>query len=431
MITLDLKTHADKLFSPIFYEIQKPKTRYVVIRGGAGAGKSYSVQQMLLIKLMAQSKGDILVIRKYSADHRESTYKLFKQLIGSWHINGFFKFNESPDNRKITYLLNGNSFVFRGMDDPDKIKSITNIQHVFIEEANQLEQADFDQLVLRARGFENSQYFLLLNPVSENHWIKKQLCDKGGAYNEDTTELLFTYKDNPFLSEHDRKAIENTRLVSENWHRIYALGEWGVDNTANKFAWAFDSKKHLQPTTYDKGKITWATFDFNVNPLTCTIAQVYEDENRIDCIETIRLENSDIWKMCDIIKVKYPDAMWYVTGDATGVNRQAISKDNLNYYQVIRGELGLMTRQIKVPLQNPPIQENQLLVNYVLQNWTVNIDPDKCQPLINDLLYCEMGADKKILKDRSTNERYADFLDNFRYLVNVVAYDEFRSKTKM
>ncbi len=420
-VKLDLNTHAHQLFAPPFFALKSAFKRFVVVRGGAGAAKSYSVQQLLLLRLMMQHTGDILVVRKYGGDHRESTYKLFKQIIDSWNIAHWFTYNTSGDNRRITYKYNHCALVFKGMDDADKIKSITNIRHVLIEEANQLEQSDFDQLTLRPRGFGDSQLYLVLNPVSENHWIKTQLCTANGAYYDDTDELVFTYLDNPFLSVHDKKAIERTRLVSDNWHRIYALGQWGVDDMSKKFAWAFNQHKHIQPTVYQPERITWATFDFNVNPLTCTIAQVFDEEQTINCIECIRLENSDIWKMCELLKVKYPNAMWHITGDATGSNRQAISRDNLNYYQVIMHELGIHSRQMMVPTINPPIQENQLLLNYVLQNWTVNIDPDRCQPLIFDLQYVELNSQKEIIKDRSASHRNADFLDNFRYLINRVA----------
>jgi len=416
---LDLNTYADKLFAPTYFKLRQARKRFIVVRGGAGSAKSYSVHQLLLIRLMLHDKGDILIIRKFGGDHRESTYKLFKSIIESWGIAGWFVFNKSADNRRITYKPNGCAFVFKGLDDPDKIKSITKIRHILCEEANQLEQSDFDQLTLRPRGFGDSQLFLILNPVSENHWIKTQLCDDGGAYTDDTEEYVFTYHDNPFLTYHDRQAIERTALVSENFHRVYALGEWGIDDKTNKFVWAFDKNKHVQPVEYKPGEVTWVTFDFNYNPMTCSVWHADEYQQYAHCIEDIRLPNSDTGALCDLLLVKYPNALWQVTGDASGANHNAIASDGIHHYTIIKAKLGLHNRDLYIPLANPPIKRNQLLMNFMFQNWDIKIDP-KCSNMIYDLTYCETNNTGDLVKDRTKDTRNADFLDGARYLFNIV-----------
>jgi phage terminase large subunit len=440
MPTIDLNKHKDKLFAKPYYDIRRAATRFVVVYGGAGSSKSYSAHQHELISLMSRRRNDTLVLRKHSVDNVMSTFKLFEDIISSWQCKHLFRFNRSSDNRRITFIQTGAALIFKGLDDVGKLKSIAGIQRIMIEEADQITEDDFKQINARVRGVDDIQIVLLLNPISESHWIKTQMVNPPkeskdgmqieGRYNDRCTVLKFTYKDNKFLTAIDIENYESYKTIDENFYRVYVLGEWGIENKDGKFAWAFSSIKHVQPTKHNNELPTWATFDFNVDPLTCTIAQVYDDEKRIDFIECIKLENSDIWKMCERLLISYPDAIWQVTGDATGQNRQAISRDNLNYYHVIQQELGLHPRQLYVPTVNPQVQHNQLAVNYALQNWDIRIDGERCQPLIYDLTYVSMSPEKKIIKDRSSDDKYADFLDNFRYLINIVVGDEIRSKIK-
>lgn len=440
MPTLDLNKNAGKLFAKPYYEIRKASTRFVVVYGGAGSSKSYSAHQNELIQLMTRRRNDTLVLRKHSVDNVLSTFKLFEDIITSWQCKHLFRFNRSSDNRRITYIRTGASLIFKGLDDVEKLKSIAGIQRIMIEEGNQITEDDFKQVNLRVRGVEDIQITLLLNPISENHWIKTQMVNppkygndgmqSEGRYNDRCTVLKFTYHHNKFLTDEDRQVYESYKTIDENFYRVYVLGEWGIENKDGKFAWAFSSNKHVQPTHHNTELPTWATFDFNVNPLACIVAQVYREEKRIDFIECIKLDNSDIYKMCERLLVNYPDAIWQVTGDATGQNRQAISRDNLNYYHIIQQELGLHPRQLYVPSVNPRVEENQLVVNYALQNWDIRVDPDRCGPLIYDLTYVSMTADKKIIKDRTSQEKYADFLDAARYIINIVVGDEIRSKIR-
>ena len=78
--------------------------------------------------------------------------------------------------------------------------------------------------------------------------------------------------------------------------------------------------------------------------------------------------------MCDRIKAAYPFAVLFVTGDATGANRAAISKGNINYYTVIRQHLGLNAPQMKTPSVNPAVSDNRVLLNAILQNGNILID---------------------------------------------------------
>lgn len=421
-MTIDFTRNASKLFNKAFYDIRKVKTRFLVVFGSTNSSKSVSVHQSELINIL-NANYDILILRKYGTDLFDSCYALFKQQAERFGVTHLFKWSYSNEKRNITNIYTGKRIILKGVDDPDRLKSIVGIKRIILEEADQFEFTDFTEINRRVRGMDGIQIVLILNPISENHWIKKNLVDKEGAYHNDTTILKYTYLDNKWHTQEDVKEYERLKLISENQYRIYVLGEWGIEDKQKKFAWAFEHSKHVQPAIdnpelckWSAEHITWLSFDFNVNPLTCIIIQEYDDILR--GIECIKLEHSNTWEMCKVIKAKYPDAVFKVTGDSTGASHNTIAMDNLNNYQIIQQELGLHDHQLVVPSRNPSIEDNQVQVNAVLLNREVYFS-QQCQPLIYDLTYVEVDAQKKIIKDRTTDKRFSDFCDGFRYFCNV------------
>ena len=125
-MVIDFKKNADKLFSNTFYKLVNCKKKIKVLYGGAKSSKSYSAQQLEIIKIMDSSlRGDTLIIRKVQVAHKLSTYALFKIIIKGWGLESFFSFQEL----KITYRPLDRSFYFRGMDNPENIKSIAKLNH--------------------------------------------------------------------------------------------------------------------------------------------------------------------------------------------------------------------------------------------------------------------------------------------------------------
>lgn len=201
------------------------------------------------------------------------------------------------------------------------------------------------------------------------------------------------------------------------------LGE-SISLTDKPFCFAFDVKKHVGKVERNYNELIKLSFDFNVNPITCGAYQDYD--NKIRGLKSFEVPHSNIYELCDRIKITYPDAIFLVTGDATGQNTTALVRDALNFYHVILGELGISHTQLRVPGVNPKIEENQVLVNAIFEHADIMFDKDECDRLIYDCLYVEMDSNKKIVKDRSTDKKYADHLDHFRYFCNTFYGDFLR-----
>ena len=136
-------------------------------------------------------------------------------------------------------------------------------------------------------------------------------------------------------------------------------------------------------------------------------------------IEQIKLENSNIYNLCDYIKAKYNGCMIVITGDATGRASNALVQDNINYYTVIKAQLGLSNSQIRVHTINPSLQENRVLVNSILHNKNVLLDEENCKGLIFDLEHAQVLPDGTLDKtDRNDPTKQLDALDCFRYYLN-------------
>ena len=129
---------------------------------------------------------------------------------------------------RIVCKLTSNEVAFAGLDDVEKIKSITfangELTHIWVEEATETTEASINQLKVRLRGgTSKKQMVLSFNPVNIQHWIKRHFIDSGLA-----TVCWTTYKDNKFLSEDDKKALEDLKYTDEYTYEVYCLGKWGI-----------------------------------------------------------------------------------------------------------------------------------------------------------------------------------------------------------
>lgn len=165
----------------------------------------------------------VLIIRKVARTLKDSVFQLVLDTLEQFQFLPYCKINNSTFS--IT-LPNGSVFLFKGIDDGgEKIKSITGITDIFIEEATELIYDDFSQLDLRLR--ENAtdlQMMLCFNPVSKVNWCFKHWFENGTPPN--TLIVKTTYKDNRFLPDAYIKSLESMMNTNPVYYRIYALGEF-------------------------------------------------------------------------------------------------------------------------------------------------------------------------------------------------------------
>lgn len=216
----------------------------VLTYGGASSGKSHGVVQKVVLKSLKHWKHPrkVLWLRKVDRTIQDSIFTDVLDCLSTWQLLPLCRVNKS--NRTIN-LPNGAVFLFKGMDDPEKIKSIKGLSDVVMEEASEFNQDDYTQLTLRLREpkHKQRQLFCMFNPVSKLNWTYKQWFDPDVEV--DTSRVAIhqsTYKDNHFLDEDNIKTIENLKQTNPAYYKIYTLGEF---STLDKLVFPEFKKRRL------------------------------------------------------------------------------------------------------------------------------------------------------------------------------------------
>jgi phage terminase large subunit len=194
-----------------------------------------------------------------------------------------------------------------------------------------------------------------------------------------------------------------------------------VNITGNAFAHCFDRKKHVRNMGDLKKQFpVRLSFDFNVNPMTCTASQHHPEHKWIYTRYEFRIENSNIYDMCDRIKEKLGGFTLTVTGDATGKRREGNVKENVNYYTIIKSQLGLTDEQFDVPKSNPFIKDNRVLCNSILYRHPQIFIHPECEHLVKDMeLVQVLGTNNGDIEiDKKSNPKLTHLLDTWRYYIN-------------
>lgn len=207
--------------------------RYQLYFGGSSSGKSVFLATRTVLDCM-QGR-NILVLRNVARTLRGSCWNEIYKAITRMGLTAYFAISKS--DMTITCTQNNTQILFAGLDDVEKIKSITPqsgpLTDIWIEEATETAYEDYKQLDKRLRGASRHTKRLTLsfNPVYKTHWIYREffgIWDDAKNYVEsDTVSILkTTYKDNRFLTDDDRAALENEK--DPYFREVYTLGNWGV-----------------------------------------------------------------------------------------------------------------------------------------------------------------------------------------------------------
>ncbi len=410
----------------IYIPYIEDRSRFLILYGGAGSGKSIFAVFKKCLRVNTEKPHKFLFLRKVANTIKESIFAETKAMLDEMGCLQEFEINKT--DKTFTNRFNGNQILCMGLDEPEKLKSIKGITGVWIEELTEFTEFDFDQINLRIRGVKDNyiQIIACFNPISEDHWAVKRFvtCTK---LEEGCTVVKSTHEHNYFLSKEDRQQLLNLKDRNPLFYDIYCLGIPGVVDKTNKFMYSFNEKVQAQTVTIDNNLPIWVTFDFNIDPMTVTIAQ-RPHLNKLVCIKNIQLDNSDIYQMTDRIKADYPNRHLIVTGDASGHNRSGAVRGKTSYWQIIKHELSLKDLQMKVRSQNIGLIESRVLCNAVNQAVEIYLDPEGCKPLINECKFAQVDDHGVLVKDRKKQKN--DFLDNFRYLIDANFYDFLGKQSK-
>lgn len=233
---IELEISPERL-NPVYLRHLLPNQhRYQIVFGGSSSGKSVAVAQRAVLDVFG-GKRNYLVVRNVARTLRQSSFNEIVKQISEFGLTDYFKVNKA--DLVITCTLNRKQILFAGLDDPEKIKSITPqdgvITDIWVEEATECDRAAVKQLDKRLRGRSDAKKRLTLtfNPILQEHWIYSEyfsIWDDSKQYVEsdeyDLSILKTTYKDNRFLAPDDIANLENE--TDPYYYEVYTLGNWGV-----------------------------------------------------------------------------------------------------------------------------------------------------------------------------------------------------------
>ncbi|QQP83918.1 PBSX family phage terminase large subunit [Pediococcus acidilactici] len=280
-VNWNLPAMVDKAYAPLFTS----RARYISIKGSRGSGKSEAVARKVIYDVITKPYVNWLVVRRFANTNRQSTYTLIEKVANVMGVGGLFKFNSSLP--EITYKATGQKIIFRGLDKPLSITSISvqtgNLCRMWTEEAYQVESEEaFNTVDESLRGKINDpdgfyQTVLTFNPWNEHHWLKPKFFDED-TREDNTLAYTTTYKNNPFLDDGYIKKLKDMLIRNPRRAKVAVLGEWGVAEglVFNNFDTVeFDINKKIQEigTT-----VHGMDFGFTHDPTTLPSA-VYDDKN--------------------------------------------------------------------------------------------------------------------------------------------------------
>lgn len=381
----------DKWILPVYRPYMLDyKTRINVFYGGAGSGKSYFVCQKIVIKALRDCRR-VLVVRKVGATLKSSIWDLFMEIFSK--MGGVIK---SINRSEMTFeLINGSQFLFKGLDDSEKVKSIQGITDIVIEEATEISLDDFTQLNLRLRSKKpGNQIHLMFNPVSKANWCYRYFFENGAP--PDCVICQTTYKDNPHLPSEYVDSLMELEKRNPAYYKIYVKGEFATLDKLVFPVW----QKRIISADETKDAYFWCGLDFGyTNDPTAITWGFYNPEGR----------------------------KLYITGeyDKTGMTNDEIAQTIIS--------LGLSKERIVADSAEPKSVEE--LRRLGVGRITKSIKgPDSVMNGIDQLQRCDIVIDERCVKtieefenytwekDRKTGEYINTPVDCFNHHIDSIRY---------
>lgn len=343
----------------------------------------------MILKALKYPNRNILVVRKVQADLRNSCFKEFIKQLEKMKIIQYCKYTTSY--MKIEFP-NGSEIIFLGLEDPERIKSISGIDDIMIEEATELTLDDFLTLNLRLRSkAENQQIHILFNPTTKANWVYKFFFEEE---QENCVILKTTYKDNKFLPQDFINALLSYEKIDPHHYKVYALGEFGtLDKTV------FSNWK-VEPVE-DKGDL-YIGLDFGFSNDPTAVIGCYIEGSNLFVVDEIYKKGMFIDDIANELKRKGWNRYDVFCDSAEPRSIQDLKRQGIKSHPVKKGKDSILHG-----------------IGW-LQNMNIIIDP-KCKNLIEemkDLTYMKNKDGIYINKINSSCRDHA--LDALRYATEII-----------
>lgn len=316
---------------------------YVAI-GGYGSGKSYHIALKLILKLL-EEKRKALVIREVYDTLTESCYDLIKEILNDMELLAMdddrrrYKTKVRAKKSPMEFVFpNGSRIIFKGMDKPEKVKSLNGVSIVWFEECSEIKYEGYKEMLGRIRTPNVSMHFILsCNPVGKENWVyrhffvniddegnEKVILDDEELYRKRTMINRGIYyhhslmDDNPYLPDAYRKRLEEIKDYDKPLYMVARWGRFGPNGTRvlPQFTVATNSKDFVKKVKELGPQNQYFGFDFG-----------FEESYNAVVSMSVDLKNGILYIWDEIY-------MNHVTDDKFATISEMLSlKDRLNKYE--------------------------------------------------------------------------------------------------
>jgi len=252
-----------------FYPLFSVTSRYLVMMGGRGSSKTETAARILFYRALRR-RHRYLVMRKVRRTLNDSVVEVFKRFFTQQGIP--FEHHIAEQVMSFKSPAGWSEILFRGIDEPSKIKSIKGITSAWLEETTEFSKDEFETIDLSVREAEADylQLILTFNPVeSDAPWLKERFF--GATPDPDACVHRSTILDNPNREVVRRylPILEKLKYQSPEMYQIARLGEW-----ARPEGVIFDWPVEPLPADIKFDSIFYgADFGFSIDP--AAVVRVY------------------------------------------------------------------------------------------------------------------------------------------------------------
>ena len=316
------------------------ESRYFILTGGRGSGKSYTVNLVALL-LTYEPNQNILFTRYTMTSAYTSIIPEFRDKIEQLGLQEHFEINRT----EITNKLTGNIIYFKGLktgsgNQTAALKSLSNITTWICDEAEEIPDNELFTKIdysIRAKDIQN-RVILVLNPATKEHWIYKRFFEEAGVNGgdnitkADSTYIHTTYLDNidnlgdSFLASMDKL---KDRRPSEYNHTV--LGGWREKAEGVIFTdWSIGDYR-------SQGiDVLGADFGFSTDPSTLLSTSIDKANKRIYVKELLNRPNMNTSQLGEFFKSKAGRST--IVGDSAEPRLISELKRYCNIVPTIKGQ---------------------------------------------------------------------------------------------
>jgi len=428
----------EDLFNKHFIPLVDDTSRIIILYGGRGSSKSsFAAAAKVILPILRERYFKVVCIRKTYSTIAASCYATLKSIIEEWGIAHLFKFFVSP-NRIL--CINGNEILFRGLDEPTKLKSIKDPTMIWWEE-DIPDESDYITISLSLRS-EKARYIqevFSINPEVqgnyEEHWFWKRFFEgqiersftftdeiEVAERNEVVKRIVrvhhSTYQHNRFLSPEYIADLLSLRQRNPYYASVYIDGIWGKRNVDGLAYNCFNQDLHIQNLIYDEYAPLHISFDFNTRPyVTITVHQA--DGKIVKQIDEVLgiYPNNRTESVCNLFLMKYGhhNGLVYVYGDPSGNKEDTRNIKGQNDYYIIEKTL----KNLRPIMKQASVAPNPAMrINFINAIWQgrlpikflINIS---CNTTIDEYLNIKEdrngGKYKAVIKDKVTGISYEPY----------------------